>query len=296
MTKKTIKYLDPAIKRKSNLAKKNLHMFNGIPLPAEIEISESGTCNRKCSFCPRSAPGFEDKKEFIDPKLFEKLCNELSAVNYKGTVRFSGFVEPLLDKNIYNLFLMIKKYVPNCNLEMVTNGDVLNITRLKKLFLSGLNTILISVYDSKEDAEKFENMCKEAKLGFDQYVIRHRYLPPEEDFGITMSNRAGMMSNAEYEIKPLEKSLKVPCYYPSYTFFLDYNGDVLMCPHDWGKQKILGNLKTSKFFDIWTSKIAMDAILKLNNGNRNFNPCNVCDVNGVLIGKKHATAWNQIKK
>ena len=62
-------------------------------------------------------------------------------------------------------------------------------------------------------------MCKEAKLGFDQYVIRHRYLPPEEDFGITMSNRAGMMSNAEYEIKPLEKSLKVPCYYPSYTFF-----------------------------------------------------------------------------
>ena len=39
MTKKTIKYLDPAIKRKSNLAKKNLHMFNGIPLPAEIEIS-----------------------------------------------------------------------------------------------------------------------------------------------------------------------------------------------------------------------------------------------------------------
>ena len=52
-----------------------------------------------------------------------------------------------------------------------------------------------------------------------------------------MSNRAGMMSNAEYEIKPLEKSLKVPCYYPSYTFFLDYNGDVLMCPHDWGKKK-----------------------------------------------------------
>ena len=77
---------------------------------------------------------------------------------------------------------MIKKYVPNCNLEMVTNGERIKYHQVKKLFLSGLNTILISVYDSKEDAEKFENMCKEAKLGFDQYVIRHRYLPPEEDF------------------------------------------------------------------------------------------------------------------
>ena len=34
-------------------------------------------------------------------------------------------------------------------------------------------------------------MCEEADLDQNQYVIRHRYLPPEEDFGITMSNRAG---------------------------------------------------------------------------------------------------------
>ena len=32
-----------------------------LPLPTEIEISK-GTCNRSCSFCPRSAPGFEDKR------------------------------------------------------------------------------------------------------------------------------------------------------------------------------------------------------------------------------------------
>lgn len=294
--KKPIKFLDPAIKRKAELAKKNLYLFEGIPLPAEIEISESGTCNRKCSFCPRSAPGFEDKKEFIETSLIEKLCKELSNVNYRGTVRFSGFVEPLLDKNIYNLLSLIKKYLPSSNLEMVTNGDVLNLKRLKKLFLNGLNTILISVYDSKEDAEKFQAMCNEADLNQDQYVIRHRYLPPEEDFGITMSNRAGMMSNAEYKIQPLTRSLKVPCYYPSYTFFLDYNGDVLMCPHDWGKKKILGNLNNSSFMEIWKSKIALEIRNKLNDGDREFSPCNVCDVNGVLIGKKHSNAWKEIKK
>ena len=59
-------------------------------------------CNRKCSFCPRSDPNFEDKKEFISDKLHKKLCDELSELNFQGTIRYSGFVEPLLDKNIYN--------------------------------------------------------------------------------------------------------------------------------------------------------------------------------------------------
>ena len=65
--------------------------------------------------------------------------------------------------------------------------------------------------------------------------MRHRYLTESEDFGITLSNRSGLMENAEYQIKTLSAPLLNPCFIPSYTFFLDYQGDVLMCPHDWGK-------------------------------------------------------------
>ena len=43
----------------------------------------------------------EDKKEFISNELHSKLCNELSEIDFRGTLRYSGFVEPLLDKNIY---------------------------------------------------------------------------------------------------------------------------------------------------------------------------------------------------
>ena len=69
-------------------------------------------------------------------------------------------------------------------------------------------------------------------------MIRHRYLGADQDFGLTLSNRSGMMNNAEFKIEPLKTSIKKPCFYPSYTFFMDYNGDVLMCSHDWGKKKI----------------------------------------------------------
>ena len=152
---------------------------------------------------------------------------------------------------------------------------------------------MISIYDGPKDVENFQLMMDRNHIHHSKYFLRHRYLPPEEDFGITMSNRAGLMKNAEHSIAPLEKTLNKPCYYPSYTFFLDYNGDVLMCPHDWGKKNILGNLERQSFKDIWLSTIALLTRKGLIKADRNFSPCDVCDVSGDLIGEKHAVKWQE---
>ena len=294
MTKQ--KFLDPNIQNKSKTVEEKIQFFEHegvmLPLPTEIEISESGTCNRTCSFCPRSATNFVDKKEFITNSLHEKLCIELKELNYKGTIRYSGFVEPMLDKNIFNLINMVRNYLPESNIEMVTNGDPLNLKRLKKLFESGLNKILISAYDGKEESEKLENLCIQANLTKKQYIVRHRYYSEDQDFGITLSNRSGLMTDAEFKIDALKEPLKKPCYIPSYTFFLDYQGDVLMCPHDWGKKVILGDLNKEKLKDIWFSKKFMGIRKMLNKANRNFKPCNVCDVEGTFMGEKNSEYFN----
>ena len=286
------KFLDTNLINKQKTVESRIQLINyknqSLPLPTEIEISESGTCNRKCSFCPRSAPGFIDKKIFIDSKLHKKLCNELNQLNYEGTIRYSGFVEPLLDKKIYDLIKMVRAYLPNSNIELVTNGDPLNLERLQKLFRCGLNKILISAYDNKENADALEDLCKKANLSKEQYIVRHRYYSEDKDFGITLSNRAGLMENAEFKIASLKEPLKKPCFIPSYTFFLDYQGDVLMCPHDWGKKIILGNLNDKSLTDIWFSDKSIKLRKKLNRSNRNFAPCNVCDVDGTLMGEKNS--------
>lgn len=290
--KKKIKFLDPNISNKKQTVENRiqLYQYNGkkFPLPTEIEISESGTCNRKCSFCPRSAPDFEDKKEFISEDLITKVAKELKKIEYSGVIRFSGFVEPMLDKNIYNHIKNFRYFLPQCRIEIVSNGDPLNKDRLKKLFINGLDKILISAYDGKEDVKKFEEMAIECELNSDQYIIRDRSLPEEEDFGITLSNRSGMMENAEFKISKLKKPMDNSCYIPSYTLFFDYLGDVLICPHDWGKKIILGNLKREKLIDIWFKEKSMKIRKKLSNNDRKFIPCNVCDVNGTLIGEKNS--------
>ena len=52
--KEDIKYFDPQISVKEQAVAERLQFVPGTrtPLPSEIEISESGMCNRKCSFCP----------------------------------------------------------------------------------------------------------------------------------------------------------------------------------------------------------------------------------------------------
>ena len=294
--KKVINYFDKNINRKSKIVDSSLQYLKGtkIPLPSLVEISDSGTCNRLCSFCPRSDPDYKDIKEFISEELHHKICSQLSELKYEGIVVYSGFNEPLLNKNIYKNVAQARKFLPNAKIEIITNGDVLNVERLKKLFSSGLSTILISVYDGPEDVTKFQKMCEEAALEKNQYVIRHRYLPPEKDFGITISNRGGQLEKAEHVIAPLKEPLRAKCNYPSYTFFLDYNGDVLMCSHDWGKKNILGNLKKQNFIDIWTSEKSNKARKKLFNSKRDFSPCNVCDAKGDLIGNIHSEAWREI--
>jgi len=295
--KEDLKFFDPQIEVKEQAVAERLQFIPNtkIPLPSEVEISESGMCNRKCSFCPRSDPNYPHKNEFISFDLHKKLCDELAEVSYSGLIIYSGFVEPMLDKNIYRLINYAKTKIPKSRVEMISNGDVLNEKRLKKLYDSGLDRLQISLYDGEEQHRDFIKLGKKLNLKNNQYVLRARYLPEEQDFGITLSNRGGMLENADHKILPRKEKLEKKCFYPSYKFFLDYNGDILMCSHDWGKKNILGNLKKEKFLDIWLSKKSQFARNKLNNGDRSISPCNVCDVHGDLIGRSHYEAWKKIK-
>ena len=86
------KFLDPNIKNKSKKVEDKIQLFDyagvKLPLPTEIEISESGTCNRSCSFCPRSA------KEIAD------MFNEDITTITKGCKKFDEIGNLDSSKNI----------------------------------------------------------------------------------------------------------------------------------------------------------------------------------------------------
>ena len=68
--------------------------------------------------------------------------------------------------------------------------------------------LFISVYDGDEDVKKFIKIRSEARLSKEKVVIRDRSLSSDKDFGLTISNRAGMLENAEHTIMPLKKKME----------------------------------------------------------------------------------------
>ena len=69
-----------------------------------------------------------------------------------------------------------------------------------------------------------------------------------------------------------------------------------MCAHDWGMKQVLGNFNDQSFLDIWFGEEFRNVRSKLLTGNRNLSPCDVCNVKGTRMGKKHALQWMKITK
>jgi radical SAM protein with 4Fe4S-binding SPASM domain len=234
---------------------------------------------------------YPNRNEHIPVDLYEKILGELAQVDYDGVFLYSAFGEPLLYKKLETIIQMSKEYLPRVRIEAVTDGDFVTPAKLKTLFKAGLDTLLISMYDGPEQEEKFSQMTTEVGLSTKQVVLRRRWLPPEEHYGITLSNRTGMVEIPEAGVLKVKEPLKRQCFYPFYQVLVDYDGAVLLCPHDWGKKLIVGNVRDRTIHEIWDGRVMRRVRRSLAKGDRNFPPCDTCDVDGTLMGVSHFDRW-----
>lgn len=292
-----MKFIDPNIARKgqiinSNLAdQKNKDVF---PLFSLIEFNLSGLCTRRCVFCPRSdVKKFPNINKHLPLALYKKVMADLRKANFDGTILYSAFSEPLLYKHLDEIIRISRRYCPQARIEIINNGDIITPAIISRLFKAGLTTLCISLYDGPKQEEYFKKIQKNLGLKDDQFILRKRWLSAEENFGITLSNRAGMIEIKETGTVILKEPLESACYYPFYQAFVDYTGEVLLCPHDWGKKLILGNVKDQSILEIWNNNIFKKMRIKLSKKDRNFPPCDVCDVAGTLMGRPHFDKWLQ---
>lgn len=290
-------FFDLNISRKDEIVKDHLvkQLVSGsVPLFSIVEFNLCGLCNRRCVFCPRVNPElFPNVDEGISVGLYEEIMKDLRKVDFGGTIIYSAFSEPLLYKEIEVLIEISRHYCPKARLEIVTNGDFVTSEKLSKLFKAGLTTLCISMYDGPHRLAHFKALQKKAGLRDDQIIFRQRWLPPEKHFGITLSNRAGALEIKEIGIAPLKEPLKKPCYYPFYQIFINYDGTVLLCAHDWNKRLIVGNLNKQSILKVWDNDILKQVRVNLSRANRNFHPCDLCDAKGVLIGRNHFKKWSE---
>ena len=289
-----VSWRDPNLDRKEKVMVRALRQQGWeYPLVSLFEISVTGLCNRKCTFCPRANPEvYPNVDEYISPQLHTKMMSELGELQYKGLIVYSGYSEPLLHEELDKLVGEARRLCPGSRIEIYTNGDFLDVDLLRRLFEAGVDSILVSLYDGPHQIKHFSRMRQEGGVTEQQLVLRERYLL-DQGAGMHLSNRAGMIDFQQMHIAPLAKPIDRKCYLPFYMMMIDHTGLVFMCSHDWVKKFIIGDLNKETVVEVWNGPRFKEVRKNLAVGNRKLGPCAKCDVDGTKIGGKHFEKWLQ---
>jgi len=242
---------------------------------AVVEVNPTELCNRTCSFCPRHDPAiYPNRNLHMSIDTARRLNEQLITNNFNGYICIAGYGEPLLNPNIRSIINELKDQT----LELITNADPILKGKftVDELLQMGVDRILISDYDSNEALKELERQYPQVRV--------RRYIDDGEDryeeYGF--NNRAGTMFSVD---APIAR----PCYIPSYKAMVDWNGNILLCSHDWSKKYVFGNILEQDVSDIWMSQAFIRHRVELSRGNRHmFESCAKCNVKGDIMGEQYA--------
>ena len=137
------------------------------------------------------------------------------------------------------------------------------------------------MYDGVEQITHFD----EIMTGWKEKYKYRMHWGDFETHGLILNNRSGVIDWVGIEETDIKSLQGKPCHYPFYKMFVDWNGDVLFCSNDWGREHVVGNLLQSTLHEVWFSKPMTKIRKKLMKGDRRHSPCNKCSVDGSLFGK-----------
>ena len=247
-----------------------------IPI-AKFEINPTELCNRKCSFCPR-AFDYPNLNLHMTAETAEEIIRQ--SKHMTNTYTIAGRGEPLLCNNIVEILEVLMLYKVKFN--FTTNGD-----HLEKFFdvldpimnlqsKTNMYNFQVNCYDGYE--QKIERQEKWYKYKALDITCTREDVPDGERYKDRMkrgkfTNRAGFLPWT------YKNNTSLPCYILFRKCFVDWNGDVQLCCHDWKEMRSFGNIHEKPFQEIWEGKEMMDYRIKLakENGRQSFNVCSQCD-------------------
>jgi len=237
--------------------------------PHFIELNITELCNRECSFCPR-AHGYPNLNLNMSIKTANKIREQ--ANGFVDTIHIVGRGEPLLHPDVCTIMLILAQ---DFKIRIMTNGDHLHkhIDELHDILdlNSGKHRITISLYDGEEQYIHLKEKFKE--YSDISYYKTYDIGQGAEDLHFNkkhfITNRAGAL----YEAKS-----NAPCYIPLNRMFIDWDGTVNLCCHDWSEKAVYGNIHKENIAEIYkfiVNKYGKELI----NGNRSCtHQCSSCDV------------------
>lgn len=201
-------------------------------LPQAVLIETISTCNRTCSYCPNSI--YKRKFAKMEDLTFRSIIDQLQSWKFKGNIQPTFYSEPLLDDRLINLFSYAKEKLPDCTINLATNGDFLTPQIVDELIEKAFTSIRITQHDK---VYKKENDLNKYSKSIDKISILrpHTWKP---------HNRGGYVhGNAQ-------KKLRLQCIRYSHLV-IDCYGNTALCCNDYFAENGYGNITEFSLKEIW---------------------------------------------
>jgi radical SAM protein with 4Fe4S-binding SPASM domain len=242
-----------------------------LPLAVEIEINDA--CNRTCAYCPNDEHE-RIEKGAMERDLFILLMTQLQDMGFRGRISYHFYNEPLFSKDLEDYVVLTKEYLPECRIDLFTNGTLLNQQRLESLIRCGVDKFTVTRHVNA-DLRDFEA----ALLAISpENRERIRYLTYKQ---VPLTNRGGTLAGVGP--RSLKPPLKLPCFIPECTLVVTLKGNVIPCYEDYFQKHVMGNIREKHIRDIWTSAQYVYFRNQLKKGERAaFSVCQDCN-NSMVI-------------
>ena len=216
-----------------------------------VSLEISTYCNRKCHYCPNK--DYETPKKFMSWGIFKSAIAQLKDIKYTGIFQYHLFNEPLFDERLTDFVKYTSANLPKAIQVLISNGDLLNIEKAKELSEAGVDKFVVTVHDA--NPERNLERLKPVK----EFLKEKMRLQTSNELYLT--NRGGLIDIEDEKRKADYKK----CPYIR-TLTIGYNGDVILCCHDYFRKYVMGNVMEKSILEIWNSYHNLrKQLLKYNN-------------------------------
>lgn len=226
-------------------------------------------CNLKCSYCPNSIydNGSLKNMKKMDIKLFNKIIDELAEIGWKGRIQPHRYGEPLLDDRLLNLIKNVKIKLPESEMVLFTNGELMRLDLYQDLIKAGVDSFIITQHLPKQHKGILKILDYRKKYGDDGIFLKYGKLH-------TATNWGGLVEiNEERKISN--------CRWPSYNVGISYKGEVVVCCYDYFNTIKVGNVNNERIIDIWKKPNYIKLRTDIKKGIYKHNLCKKCRIGTV---------------
>lgn len=261
------------------------HISNDtLPLPRIIHVETRAKCNGTCHFCPASALIDKRQDVYMPDELINKILDELHDLDYSNRVSFYNNNEPFLDGRIYDIVKMSREKLPKAYLELKSNGRLLSLEKVIRIFNAGLDMLYINDYgDGKIHSKNIQNLVNELKKirrfkgHFEGDTYFNRIQVNLRKIDAILGTKGGTSPNKVFVGSPMRKV----CFRPFEMMTINPQGDVSICSNDFHYAMSKWNVNKMKLIDVWHSADWNDLRVKLLKGDRGCSSeCAKCDYVG----------------